>query len=480
MNVNKHFSRRDFLHMAGVGGAGVILAACATPTPQVIEKIVEKPVEKIVKETVVTEKQVEKIVQQTVVVEKEKQVEKVITATPAKGAKTTLRWWSYFSPQDRGQLFPTIAYEYEQAHPEIAFEQSHGSAGYNESLTTAIATGDPPELFMMEHFNWLLFAGENSALDLGDWYSQSGTKEKTHPAALAWTTFKGKLYGFSSSDLFVQEWYYNKAVFQKYGIQEPKTGDDLFAIGQALKGKVKFPMITSGGDSWTWVPFLLSPIQAQTVGIAPLLEANEKKDFNVPGLKETIEMVQRMFKEGMIPQDVLAIAVGDDIATYAQGDVGILPVLSAVHKMIMTAVETVPKDKVDTTVFQEAPLFTPQPKSKWAAGYGAIWTVPKNNKQLKATLDFLTFLASPAVQQRGVDGGFGISPLVATWDAIKDPLLRLNLKHLKEATGEALYWIDFLHPRVLEANGQAMRKMAQGQATPQEVIDAMNAAIRAI
>ena len=54
----------------------MLLGACATPTPQVIEKIVEKPVEKIV------EKPVEKIVEKPV----EKIVEKVITPTavPAK------------------------------------------------------------------------------------------------------------------------------------------------------------------------------------------------------------------------------------------------------------------------------------------------------------------------------------------------------------------------------------------------------------
>ena len=48
-----------------------VLAACAQPTPQVVEKkvevtkIVEKPVEKVVKETVVVEKEVEKIVEVT-------------------------------------------------------------------------------------------------------------------------------------------------------------------------------------------------------------------------------------------------------------------------------------------------------------------------------------------------------------------------------------------------------------------------------
>jgi len=60
--------------------AVTILSACATPTPQVVEK--EVVVEKPVIETVIVEKEVvvEKPVVETVIVEKE--VEVVVTATP--------------------------------------------------------------------------------------------------------------------------------------------------------------------------------------------------------------------------------------------------------------------------------------------------------------------------------------------------------------------------------------------------------------
>ncbi len=58
--------------------ASTVLSACATPTPQVIEKVVtqvvEKPVEKIVEKPV--EKPVEKVVEKPV----------VVTATPAPAA----------------------------------------------------------------------------------------------------------------------------------------------------------------------------------------------------------------------------------------------------------------------------------------------------------------------------------------------------------------------------------------------------------
>ena len=61
MKEKKDFTRRQFLKMASIAGAGGALTAC---TPQVIEKIVEVPVEKIVEKQVtqIVEKRVTQIV----------------------------------------------------------------------------------------------------------------------------------------------------------------------------------------------------------------------------------------------------------------------------------------------------------------------------------------------------------------------------------------------------------------------------------
>mgnify|MGYP003573693069 FL=1 len=62
--------------------AAVGLSACAQPTPEVVEKVVEV--------TVVTEveKEVEKIVEQTVVVETEVEKEVIVEVTPEPEAST--------------------------------------------------------------------------------------------------------------------------------------------------------------------------------------------------------------------------------------------------------------------------------------------------------------------------------------------------------------------------------------------------------
>ena len=68
--MNKRMSRRSFLKLAGASASGAILAACQPKTV-----IVEKEVEKVVKETVEVEKIVEKEKEVTWVVEKAVQPE---------------------------------------------------------------------------------------------------------------------------------------------------------------------------------------------------------------------------------------------------------------------------------------------------------------------------------------------------------------------------------------------------------------------
>jgi len=85
-----------------------MLAACATPTPEVVEKVVEKVVTQVVKETVketvivegtpqIVEKEVTKVIE----------VEKVVTATPEEKEPVFLRYAD--KAADLGTMDPHFA-----------------------------------------------------------------------------------------------------------------------------------------------------------------------------------------------------------------------------------------------------------------------------------------------------------------------------------------------------------------------------------
>ncbi len=399
--------------------------------------------------------------------------------TQAPSQKVTLRWWSYFSPDDRGGLFEPISQEYMANNPNVSFDLAHGVASYNEKVATAFASGDPPELFGIQHYQFMLLVNEKSVTDLTEWYAQSGAKDRVHPAAQAWCSIDGKPYGFSAHDLFADDWYYNAALFEKAGLQEPKNTEDFFALTEPLRAAgAHFPCILGAADTWTWV-MLYSIFQAQTAGLSALLEATDKKDYHLPTLKEAFDLIGRMFREGMLPQDTLAVDYAGAEASFVGGDAAMYPAITAIYSGLKKAAEGADPERFELSLFKQAPLFTEEPLSPWAAGYGMVWAVAANNRNMQPTLDFLTYYASPDVQKRLVEIN-GIPPLPETWDNIKDPLLRVSVQHMKEATAEGLFICDFLHPMVQEAIAAGLRKLGTGEGTSEQILDAMTAAIRAI
>ena len=167
MASKKELGRREFLRYAGIGGAGVLLAACAAPTPEtIIEKVVETVV---VKETVMVEgkervvekvitKEVERVVTKEVEKVVEKEVEKVVTATPSAAPKkiTWLEMWS----DAWGDAFAKQADKWEQdfiaLHPEenIVIERRifAGDANWEDVVMNAANAGTLEDLSLVNPY----------------------------------------------------------------------------------------------------------------------------------------------------------------------------------------------------------------------------------------------------------------------------------------------------------------------------------------
>lgn len=450
-------SRRELLRGLGLTAAGAALAACQ-PKEVIKTVTVEVPVEQIV----------EVPVEQTVVVEKE-------TIVEAPGAEPlVLRWWSYYTTTDRCLMCGNMAKEFEANNPGITIEMGHGLADYHTKLATAFSAGDPPDLAGTTHTTMLVQIADGAILPLDDWYIDSGLKDKMHPAAIAWATDQGQLWCADGWDLFAQEWYYNKAVFEQAGVAEPKTKADLFQACKDLAGVVEYPFLFAGMSTWLW-PELMSLIQAQTTGITLINQGTEAKDYNIPELKEAVELFGEMWTN-IVPDASLGIEANDAITTFANGEVGIISYHTAWLAGIKANVSQA--GKVILGNFSDPVLFVDEPKSPWPAGYGTCFVVPKQNQHLTETFALMSHIWSPETQGAIAGAGLGIPALPETWEKITDPLYQTAIKHIGESTPEALFWVDFVHPRVIEALYTGLLGLVQGSGTSDDVLAAMTEAIQ--
>lgn len=229
----KIMNRRTFLRLAAMTGAGAAIAACTTPTPQIIKEtvVVEKPVQ----QTVVVEK--EKVVQQTVVVEKEKQVEKVVTATPAPAiAPTTVNFFIQDIAENK-DAFLLTADAFNARNDKVKVKINPiASRGFGQKIQTMIAANEGPDLWpgvspgeaprLGAHADITAFIQRDIPKPQEYWF-QMGIDR---------SMYQGKWYAVPK-DVGWNAIAYNTEMYEKFGVPLPKenwTFDDFIAMGKQL------------------------------------------------------------------------------------------------------------------------------------------------------------------------------------------------------------------------------------------------------
>ena len=142
---HKPLTRRDFLLGSATAGAGALLSACSTPTPEVVYQIVKETVlvEEVVKETVVVEQVVEKVIEVD-----RRRSEMTLGYTPLDQEGT------FHHMTTGGQAAPTMIADFEKWfatwYPNMKYERSGFTWGeYWETLPVLLAAADHPDVAFM-------------------------------------------------------------------------------------------------------------------------------------------------------------------------------------------------------------------------------------------------------------------------------------------------------------------------------------------
>jgi len=228
----KKISRRELLRGLGLAAMGSALAACA---PQVVKEtvIVEKPVEKIV------EKPVEKIVKETVVVEKS--VEKVITATPAPMEATKVWFWNMEGRPERQAIWEQLIEKFQAKYPYITIDMLNTSRKEGrEKLLAGIATDVLPDCAFPAE-SAALFAEQGKLLELTYLFNQWGEKDLIDPGLIASHRKQmpgGGLYSIPQRAIF-GVLYYRQKWFEEAGLSPIVNTDDMRHAAEVLTDKDK-------------------------------------------------------------------------------------------------------------------------------------------------------------------------------------------------------------------------------------------------
>jgi len=198
---------------------GLVLSACAKPTPEVIEK------------TVVVTKVVEKPVEVTKVVEVTKEV------PVSRGVVTVLGVWG----GDELTSFQEAVFPFtEETGIGMAFEGTRDLAAV---LTTRVEAGNPPDLAILPNPGQMYELAEKGVLvDISTFMDMDQLKKDYAQSWLDLASYKGKLYGIFYKVANKSLVWYNPKAFAAKGYEVPTTWDELIALSDQI--------VADGGTPW--------------------------------------------------------------------------------------------------------------------------------------------------------------------------------------------------------------------------------------
>ena len=353
--------------------------------------------------------------------------------TPVASAPVTLTLLSF----DVGEAWERAeGYAIEQfqlQEPNIAFDQRP----FNQSPQQAISSSPAPDLVTSGAYSFLRTAAQSGGLiDLSELWAETGLTDAFPAGFQALSATEGKQYylpvAFGWTGI-----YYNRQIFDQYGLVPPTTWDEFIQICETLRANGETPLSLSGQDAWMtmlWFDYLNLRLNGADVHRA-LVQG--QLPYNDARLQDVVETWRMLFANGYFVERSELIGTLDAVNGLVRGDKGMLGREKAVMILTgpfwLTNLPTVFMDELDFFPFPTMNANVAPAEVVTTLGYMA----PKAGANPAATLAFLRYIGSQT-GQTAMAQQLGTSTLWAPARSdIDDELLSATVKQGMALTGDA-------------------------------------------
>ena len=239
----------------------------------------------------------------------------------------TLKYTSWMAAgEDKPVLSAFMA-----ANPGIKVEDEilEGSR-YQSLLKTRVLGGDIPDVMLIMPDQIQEFAKLGLLADVSS--EPSIALQKKAPSIDASLSLAGKTYGFSvNGGVAEHPIWYNKVIFKKLGISEPKTPADFQAALKKIKASGIDPISFGAKDTWPnrWATYwnLTSQVKAayekgKTYDVfAAISKGVKASDI----YRDSFTAIAQLVKDGMISKASLSMTWPESAQYFADGKTAMLP-----------------------------------------------------------------------------------------------------------------------------------------------------------
>ncbi|MBQ1519771.1 MAG: carbohydrate ABC transporter substrate-binding protein [Ruminococcus sp.] len=304
-------------------------------------------------------------------------------------------WWGN---DIRNEYTLAAVSKFEELHPDIKVDCSYSEWSGFEARSRVRMISNTEADVMQINFGWL----EEYSSDGDGYYDLEKQRDLIDISSFTDEQLEfGRMNGVLNAlpiAMNTETLYFNKTLFDKYGISIPHTWDDLFDAAKVMSKDEVFPL--SGSKKSIWL--LLLAYAEQTCGKA-LLDENGDLQFKPKDFQIMLEEYKKMTKEKVIPQVEYFVRTEIDSEKYA----GAVAWVSDADNYFKECIK-----KGDEILIGDYPSYDPEKSGAgWYTKPAQLYAVSRDTEQPEEAamlLDFLVNSKEMALLQ-GVEKGIPLS-----------------------------------------------------------------------
>jgi multiple sugar transport system substrate-binding protein len=346
-----------------------------------------------------------------------------------------------------------IAAAFEAANPGVKVDINYSDVeSYKTSIRNFLVASPPDIAFWFTGARMRAFTQRGLFEDLTSFFDESGLRKPMEPFIEA-VTDDGKQY-MMPTNFNIWGFFYNKAVFEKYGIQPPKTWDELMAAAAKLKENGVVPFAIGTRDLWAnalWFDFLTK----RTAGLDFYMQLMDgKASYTDEKIKRVFEIWKGPIDKGYFLENASSYGWQEAIPFLNQGKAG----MYLLGPYILTSLPAEARGNMGFFPFPKVDPSVPDYEQVSINGVG----IPKGAKNKELAKKFLAFLAQPAQLDDFAKGG---AVVPARTDAKLDPadFATVQLELVRSSAGSSQFYDRDTNPDMAQ---QGMKGFQEFLARP--------------
>ncbi|NRD77176.1 extracellular solute-binding protein [Bacillus sp. BRMEA1] len=393
----------------------------------------------------------------------------------ANNGKITLTFFYRWPNEPYKSYFKSVIADFEKQHPNIQINEITAlNDDYKQKANVLLGSSTPPDIY----FSWAgeygqKFIRDGVALDLSKYFQQDSSWSNSLIASQV-NFFKkdDKFYGvplFTDSKLF----FYNKDIFDKLHLTEPKTWDEFISDLKAIKKSGTTPLILGNKASWAaahYVTALNQRLVPKDVLDKDLSYQGAK--FTDPGYVEALKKLNEL--KTYMNDNPNAIAHDEARNLFLGG------------KAAVTFLETMEITYMKDATFKWGTFKVPTIEGAKGDQDGLIgapegFMIHSKTKHPKEAMEFLEFLTSKANGEKLIkDTGLAstVDGAVNTNTATDHEVDAMNL--IKGAKNMEIWTDSALDSRIFKPYGDGVQAMLGGSMTPEQVMKSVQDAAKQV